>query len=74
MPSSSMRAEVTNALLWLSKLSTIFCFSASICAASGSWPLRRAPASITFAMVSAACSAPITAVCAFGQENRKRGL
>ena len=25
MPSSSMRAEVTNALLWLSKLSTIFC-------------------------------------------------
>ena len=28
----------------------------------------------SYAMVSAACSAPITAVCAFGQENRKRGL
>ena len=64
---------VTRALCWRSKLSTIFAFSASICARSTSWPLRFMPASMTIAMVSAACSPPITAVCAFGQEKRKRG-
>ena len=74
MPSSSMRALVMNALLWLSKLSTIFFFSASICAASGVSPLRLAPASITFAIVSAACAPPITAVRALGQANTKSGL
>ena len=51
----------------------IFAFIASIWWWSTSWPFRFMPPSITIAMVSAACSAPITAVCAFGQENTKRG-
>jgi hypothetical protein len=36
-------------------------------------PLRRIAASVTMTMVPAACSAPITAVLAFGQEKQKRG-
>ena len=36
-------------------------------------PRRIAAASETMAMVSAACSPPITAVLAFGQAKQKRG-
>ncbi len=43
MPSSSMRAEVTNALDWLSKLSMIFRFRPSICAVSGCAARAAAP-------------------------------
>ena len=43
------------------------------CSGSALRPLRANPASVTICMVRAACSPPITAVRAFGHENRKRG-
>ena len=59
--------------VWRSKVSTIFAFSAASFASSTGSPLRRAPSRITISIVPAACSAPITAVRAFGQLNTKRG-
>jgi hypothetical protein len=73
MPSSSIRLDVVMALCWLSKVSMMAFSWASSAASSMAMPLRRAPASATMRIVVAACSPPITAVRALGQENRKRG-
>ncbi|MDT4842132.1 hypothetical protein FQZ97_760210 [compost metagenome] len=59
-------------LIWRSKRSTIWRCIASIFSRSTA-PLRAMPASITMAMVCAACSPPITAVRALGQLKQKRG-
>ena len=57
-----------------SKFSTTRFFIASMDGWSTGRPFRFMPPSMTIAMVSAACSAPITAVCAFGHEKRNLGL
>lgn len=72
-PSSSTRALVENTSIWPSKTPTICAFMASSLSFSIGLPRRAAAASVTIAMVSAACSPPITAVLAFGQEKQKRG-
>ena len=61
------------ALCWRSKVSTMVFSCSAMAASSSARPLRLAPASATMRMVVAACSPPITAVRAFGQENKKRG-
>ena len=72
-PSSSTRALVENTSIWPSNTPMICAFMASNFSLSTGLPRRIAAASVTIAMVSAACSPPITAVLAFGQEKQKRG-
>src|SRR4051794_2225326 len=72
-PSSSSRALVENTSIWLSNTPMISAFIASSFSRSTGLPRRIAAASVTMAMVSAACSPPITAVLAFGHEKQKRG-
>ncbi|MDT4883661.1 hypothetical protein FQZ97_1197210 [compost metagenome] len=63
---------MVNTLICFSKRSITCCCMASSLAWSTA-PLRAMPASITMAMVLAACSPPMTAVRAFGQDSAKRG-
>src|SRR5450756_586328 len=72
-PSSSTRALVENTSIWPSNTAMICACVATSFAFSTGLPRRMAAASVTIAMVSAACSPPITAVLAFGQEKQKRG-
>src|ERR1700761_4188581 len=72
-PSSSRRALVENTSIWPSNTPVISAFIASSFSFGTGLPRRAAAASVTIAMVSAACSPPITAVLAFGQEKQKRG-
>src|SRR5450631_1275468 len=72
-PSSSTRALVENTSIWPSNTPMIWAFMASSFSFSTGLPRRIAAASVTIAMVSAACSPPITAVLALGQEKQKRG-
>src|SRR3984893_9038837 len=71
-PSSSTRALVENTSIWPSNTPMISAFIASSFAFSIGLPRRAAAASATIAMVSAACSPPITAVLAFGHEKQKQ--
>src|SRR5882724_12430089 len=72
-PSSSKRALVENTSIWPSNTPMICAFIASSFSFATGLPRRIAAASVTIAMVSAACSPPITAVLALGQEKQKRG-
>src|SRR6202035_4127009 len=72
-PSSSTRALVENTSIWPSNTPMISAFIASSFSLSIGLPRRAAAASVTIAMVSAACSPPITAVLALGQEKQNRG-
>ena len=73
-PSSSTRALVANTSIWPSNTPVICAFiCVELVLLDRLPPLRAAAASVTIAMVSAACSPPITAVLAFGQEKQKRG-
>src|SRR5439155_12639640 len=72
-PSSSTRALVENTSICPSNTPMIFAFIASSFSFSIGLPRLAAAASVTIAMVSAACSPPITAVLALGHEPQKRG-
>src|SRR6516164_4169616 len=72
-PSSSTRALVENTFICPSNTPMICAFMASSLSFSTGLPRRAAAASVTMAIVSAACSPPITAVLALGQEKQKRG-
>src|ERR1700759_1051024 len=72
-PSSSTRADVENTSIWPSTTPVISAFIDSSFSFGIGLPRRAAAASVTIAMVSAACSPPMTAVLAFGQEKQKRG-